>query len=120
MLLAACSGGDASLGKVILTHQEDPAGLSGESETHFAPGDRVFLAVEFLGAYQGLKAKVTWFRGEEVVRSSELEIQREVDSLDPLWMTDELQTGADWAVGSYRCEVFVPDQGTTSLEFSLE
>lgn len=119
-LLAACSGGDAQLGKVVLAREIDSTGQPGESVTRFTPGEKVYLAIEFLGAYQGLRAKVNWLRGDETVASREIEIPRSVDTLEPLWMADVLQTGGDWPVGDYRCELFVPDQGTTRIDFVLE
>jgi hypothetical protein len=118
--LAACAGSDATLGDVTLARSVDKNNQPAAAVDHFTPGETVWLAVEFESAYQGLEARVRWYRGDVLLVTQTMTAPRDVDSLNPLWLSSELQTAPDWQTGEYRCELFVPDQGTRSLIFQLE
>jgi len=118
VMLTGC-GADAQLGKMTLASQLDTQGQSLADTTTFTPGDTVYLSVELLGAYEGLQSSVTWRRGDEILATEELVTPRSVDSLNPLFITSKLETTADWQADTYQCDVFVPDQGTTTLEFTI-
>ncbi|MGB7540139.1 MAG: hypothetical protein WBM17_16480 [Anaerolineales bacterium] len=118
-LFAAC-GSDARLGDLRLASGIDGAGRPVGETTVFRPGETVYLSIELLEAYQGLESTATWKRGDETLATQTAAASRAADALDPLFIVFQLETGADWPPGHYRCEVFIPDQGTTTLEFTLE
>lgn len=118
-LLAAC-GPDATLGEIKLASSVDDQGQPVSEATTFQPGETVYLSVELQGAYEGLESTATWKRAGETVATQTLAAPRAADSLDPLFLVFPLETGADWPLGDYRCEVFIPDQGTTTLAFTLK
>ena len=119
-LVSACLGSDAVLGKAVLARGIDSDGMPVDEATIFHPGETVMLALQFTQGYEGLEAKITWKQDERVLQTSQLSLSRQASTLDPYWMTDQLVTAADWTPGEYRCEYFVPDQGTNSLSFTLE
>jgi hypothetical protein len=118
--LAACAGSDATLGDVTLARSVDKNNQPANPVDSFVPGETVWLAVEFESAYQGLAASVRWYRGDVLLETQTMTASRDVDSLNPLWLSSKLQTAPDWQAGEYRCELFVPDQGTRSLTFQLK
>jgi hypothetical protein len=120
VILTACSGSDAELGRISLASSLDDNGIPSESSETFAPGDTIYLAVEFTSGYKGLEATVNWYREQELLSTQAIALPRDVDSLDRLWVTEALQTEPDWPEGTYQCELFVPDQGTFPLSFQLE
>lgn len=123
--LAGCWGSDGKPGTMALTTALDDTGQPVESATRFAPGETIYLALELVEAYDGLEVQVSWVRnsagGEhEVLKEETLHATRAVDALDPLWLSARLETDAGWPAGVYACQVFIPDQGTTDLPFTLE
>jgi hypothetical protein len=117
--LAGCIGSDALLGTVTLAQDVDADGLPIEESNRFTAGQTVTLAIEFKSVTEGLQAEVRWLRRNELLAQETLSAPRDADSLDPLWMSAKLPTDAAWPAGAYRCELFVPDQGTQTLEFEL-
>lgn len=119
LVLAACQGSDALLGAMHTASAVDARGAAAPAATAFEPGDTVYASVELTQAYQDLRVTATWKRGDTALRTDELHAPRAVDRTDPWFAVFKLETGVDWPAGSYRCEVFVPDQGTQVLEFTL-
>ena len=117
--LTACQGSDALLGVMHTASAVDARGAAAPAATAFEAGDAVYASVELTQAYQNLRVTATWKRGDTVLRTDELYAPRAVDRTDPWYAVFKLDTAADWPAGSYRCEVFVPDQGTQVLEFTL-
>lgn len=118
-LLSAC-GPDARPGKMCFAASVDDQGEPVTETTTFRPGETVYLSVELKEAYEGLESTATWKRGDETLATQTVATFRAADALDPLFIVFQLETGPDWSPGDYRCEVFIPDQGTTTLEFALE
>lgn len=117
-LLSAC-GSDATLGDIRFATNVDAQGQPVSETTAFQPGETVYLSIELTGAYEGLESKATWKRGDETLTTQTVAASRAANTLDPLFIVFQLETAADWPSGDYRCEVFIPDQGTTTLEFTL-
>lgn len=125
VMLTGCWGSDAKPGTIALTTAIDETGQPIQTVTRFAPGDTVTLALELVEAYEGLEIQVRWMRDDdaqakEALKEETLRAPRAVDSLDPLWLCAKFETGTDWPTGTYSCQVFIPDQGTTTLTFTLE
>lgn len=129
MLLIACAllaglvlacGADARLGDMRFATSVDDRGQPMAETTAFRPGETVYLSIELKGAYKGLESTATWKRGDETLATQSVAATRAADALDPLFVVFRLETSPDWPLGGYRCEVFIPDQGTTTLEFTLE
>ena len=119
--LTACVGSDATLGDMFLARSLDESGMPSETSETFNPGDVVYLAVEFTGGYKGLEATASWYNPDGGLLTTEtLTLPRDVNSLDKLWISSALQTEDGWPEGTYRCDLFVPDQGTMTLSFQLE
>jgi hypothetical protein len=118
-LLSSC-GSDATLGELRFATSVDNQGRPVTETTAFRPGETVYLSVELTGAYLGLESTATWKRGNVTLATQTLTTSRSADALDPLFIVFRLETAADWPPGDYRCEVFIPDQGTTTLEFTLK
>jgi hypothetical protein len=120
ILMLACIGADATLGEVGFSRALDSNGQPAEKISSFAPGETVLFNLEFTGGYEGLEATITWKRGEQTLQTNTVKLDREASSLDPLWISAQLETKADWPMGEYQCEYFVPDQGTQTIDFTLE
>jgi hypothetical protein len=118
-LLSAC-GSDARLGDMSFAASVDDQGQPVIETTTFRPGETVYLSIELKGAYKGLESTATWKRGDETLTTQTVATSRSADALDPLFIIFQLETRPDWSPGDYSCDVFIPDQGTTTLEFTLE
>lgn len=120
VLMSACMGSDATLGKVGFSRAVDANGQPVEETSSFAPGETVLFNLEFQGGYEGLEAKITWKQGDTTLQTDTVTLPREANSLDPVWITAQLETEVDWPTGEYQCEYFVPDQGTQTIVFTLK
>ena len=119
-LISACVGADATLGEVGFSRALDSNGQPLEKISSFTPGEIVFFNLEFLGGYEGLEATITWKRGDQILQTEMVKLDRGASSLDPLWISAQLETKEDWPTGDYQCDYFVPDQGTQTINFTLE
>jgi hypothetical protein len=118
VLPTAC-GSDALLGEIKLASSVNEHGQPIAEATTFTRGNTVYLSVELRQAYEGLTSKATWKRGAEVLATDSIDAPRPVEPFNPLFIVFELKTEVAWPAGAYRCELFVPDQGTTVFEFTL-
>ncbi len=118
-LFSAC-GSDATLGDMRFAARVDDQGRPVAETAVFRPGETVFLSVELKGAYRGLESRAAWKRGGETLATQTAAAPRAASTLDPVFLVFRLETRSDWPRGDYRCEVFVPDQGTTPLKFVLK
>lgn len=118
-LLCAC-GPDAVPGEMSFATGVDDQGRPVAEATTFRPGETVYLSLELKGAYQGLESTATWKRGGETLATETVATSRAASALDPVFIVFRLETEPDWPAGDYRCEVFIPDQGTLPLEFTLQ
>ena len=120
VLMSACVGSDATLGQVGFCRELDSNGQPAEIISDFSPGETVIFVLEFKGGYKGLETTITWKQGELILQTDTLKLEREANSLDPLWISAQLESGTDWLTGEYTCEYFVPDQGTQTIVFTLQ
>lgn len=120
MALSACMGSDALLGDVGLSLEPVTSDQPLQKSNQFEPGDSINFNLEFTSGYKGLEAVISWKRGGEVLQTETIALERDANSLDPLWISSKLETEEDWSVGEYHCEYFVPDQGTQMLIFTLQ
>lgn len=118
-LFTAC-GSDARLGAMRFAAGVDDQGRPVAETAVFRPGETVYLSIELKGAYKGLESKAAWKHGDETLATQTAATSRAARTLDPVFIVFRLETRPDWPRGDYRCEVFVPDQGTTPLKFVLK
>ena len=118
-LILAC-GTEAALGQIHFASSVDDQGRPVTETEVFHPGDTVYLSVEMQSVYAGLESTATWKRGDEILETQTVTASRSADTLDPLFVVFQLDTQPDWPAGAYHCELFVPDQGTTTFEFALQ
>lgn len=118
-LLVAC-GSDATVNKMVLSPGLNEKGEPQEESTRFNRGDTVYACIEFSGGYDGLESDAQWKHAEDVLKEEPLILEKAPDPLDALWLCSCLETESDWASGTYQFEVLIPDQGKTTLEFSLQ
>lgn len=116
-LLGGCT--DAQPGEITFASGVDSQGRPQIRTNSFAPGETVYLSIELLDAYAGLGMTATWKYGSQILKVDDLTASRKADRLDPLYVVSSLDTLRDWPEGIYSCDVFIPDHGVTTFEFTL-
>ena len=117
--IAGC-GSDAKLGEIIVTDAVTSIGEATQECTTFTAGDSVYVSLELTDAYEGLKVHATWLFNDQTMHEEELSAPRRAEVLDPVFLAFTLHTEPDWPAGTYQCKLFVPDQGNTIVEFTLQ
>ena len=119
LLLAACefSASTANIGSAVLARDE--AGT--EPTTAFSPTDTFYLLVELANAPDDTTVRAVWYAVDvgDVAPANTLIDEATLTSGSGT-LTFDLVSDTQWPPGTYRVELYLNDELSQTLEFSVE